>query len=249
MNRIIHGDCLQVLGDLPKARMVFADPPDNQDLKYDGFEDRWSLDYDYLKWLGDVFWYGKRQAPIFWGSYFHKWDVGLKQELLTCGVYPSSELQARTFIWRFTFGQHRKTDCGNGYRPILRVSDPGVKWNMDSIRVPSARQMKYNDRRANPDGRVPDDVWDFPRVCDTFHERRKWHPTQHPEALMERIILMSTDPGDLVIDMFGGSFTTARVCKKLDDIGQGRDCISIEISRSYCDKGAEELGCTVEGRI
>ena len=112
----------------------------------------------------------------------------------------------------------------------MRFSRSGVTWNTGDIRVKSARQLKYKDKRANPLGRVPDDVWEFPRVCGTFHERRKWIPNQHPEALIERMVLMSTNPGDLVIDLFAGSGTVHRVCKRL-----GRQSISIDISQEYVD--------------
>ena len=112
---------------------------------------------------------------------------------------------------------------------------PGAKLYPKAIRVPSARQLKYNDKRADPKGRVPDDVWQFPRVCGTFHERRKWIPNQHPEALLERMVLLSTRKGDTVIDMFAGSGNMFRVCKKL-----GRRCIGIEISLHYCKMISKE---------
>lgn len=108
---------------------------------------------------------------------------------------------------------------------------PDTKLYPNAILVPSARQLKYKDKRANPQGRVPDDVWEFPRVCGTFKERRPWHPNQHPEALIERIVKLSCVPGDLVIDMFAGTGTVNRVCKRL-----GIDCIGIEISEYYCEK-------------
>jgi len=112
---------------------------------------------------------------------------------------------------------------------------PEAKLYPDAIRVPSARQLKYNDKRANPKGRVPDDVWEFSRVCGTFKERRRWHPNQHPEALIERVVKFSTAPGDLVIDMFAGTGTVNRVCKRL-----GRPCIGIEISEFYCEQIIKE---------
>ena len=142
----------------------------------------------------------------------------------------------KQFIWYFTFGQHRHSDCGNNYRPIMRWTKKDAVIYPDAIRVPSARQLQYNDKRADPRGRVPGDVWEFPRVCGTFHERRKWHPTQHPEALMERIIKMSCVPGDLVIGLFAGTGTTLRVCKRL-----GIDCIGIEMSEAYCARIELEL--------
>ena len=227
---IIHGDCMQVLPQLPPARMVFLDPPDNLGVKYDGYEDR-REPMEYLEWLMHVLWRSYELAPIVWLSHYYRHTPEVMRH---AGVYvPGAEL--RLFLWRFTFGQHRGSDCGNGYRPILRIAKAGMLWNTDAIRVPSARQ-RHKDKRADPRGRVPDDVWDFSRVCGTFKERRKWALNQHPEALLERIIKMSCDSGDLVIDSFAHSFTTARVCKRL-----GIDCISIEQSWVYCLNGAAEL--------
>lgn len=236
MNRIICGDCLEVLPTLPKARMIFADPPDNTGVEYDGFEDKWGSDADYICWLGQVAFRAANHCDVSWLSYYWKWDFPLKAELGWMFDLQSSR-GIKPYVWRFTFGQHQQKDCGSGFRPMLRFSKPGIKWNTGDIRIPSDRQTKYNDKRADPRGRVPDDVWDFPRVCGSFKEKRKWHKNQHPEALIKRMVLMSTKPGDLVIDMFGGTFTTARVCEET-----GRDCISIEISDSYCRKGREELG-------
>ena len=231
-DRIICGDCLEVLPTLPRAKMIFADPPDNLGLKYNGFDDKIPR---YMEWLWKRLWKAwDYTTDILWLSYYHKYQPNI---LSWVGNY---DLPCRQFIWRFTFGQHRQKDCGNGYRPILRLMRPGARLYPDAIRVPSKRQTLYNDKRANPKGRVPDDVWEFPRVCGTFNERRKWHPNQHPEALIERIVKFSTAPGDLVIDMFAGTGTVNRVCKRL-----GRSCIGIEISPFYCEKIREEIGAAV----
>jgi len=248
MQRIICGDCLS--GDTwakvglggQCARMVFADPPDNLGMKYDGFDDKWKFSCDYIQWLADVAFMGQVHGDIFWFSYYYRWAWELSFELWRRVVRPSwHATEIRQFYWHFTFGQQQQKDFKNCHRPILRFMRPGTETYPDAIRVPSARQLKYKDRRADPKGCVPGDVWEFPRVCGTFEERRPWIPNQHPEALMERIIKFSCKPGDLVIDMFGGSFTTARVCQRL-----GIDCISIEISEAYCKRGAAELGCEVE---
>lgn len=233
MNQVIQGDCLEVLPQLPKAKMIFADPPDNLGAKYDGFEDKWETEVEYFEWLMYTVVCVLRANPeVFWFSYYWLWDFELKGRLWPWSI--RIDWRIKPFVWRFTFGQHRIKDCGNGYRPLLRFSKSGMVWNTDSIRVESERQ-RLGDKRANPCGRVPDDVWEFPRVCGNFHERRKWVPNQHPEALIERMVLMSTNPGDLVIDMFAGSGTVHRVCKRL-----GRDSISIEISPTYCEKILEE---------
>ena len=227
MSRIICGDYQRVLPGLAWAKTAFADPPDNLGIEYEGgVPDKRQ---DYIDWLRDVVYYTLKRGPaVFWLSHYHKHTIPLLQSGLDVFGY-----DMRLFLWRFTFGQHQERDCGNGYRPILRFSRPGMTWNTDDIRVPSARQEKYGDKRANPVGRVPDDVWEFPRVCGTFHERRKWHPNQHPEALIERIVRMSGGP---VIDLFAGTFTVDRVCRRL-----GIDCTSIEISPYYCEQYEKEL--------
>lgn len=229
-NWIINGDCVNVLPRLPRARMVFLDPPDNLGVKYDSFDDQMNKEVYYV-WLHHIIFAACKQAPIVWLSHYYRHTPELMQNLATYACHR----ELRLFLWRYTFGQHQQRDCGNGYRPILRISEPGVEWHTDAIRVPSARQMN-GDKRADPRGRVPDDVWEFSRVCGTFKERRSWALNQHPEALMERIIKLSCVPGYLVIDAFGHSFTTARVCRRL-----GIDCVSIEISPAYCRHGASEL--------
>ncbi len=235
-NQIICGDCLEILPTLPKAKMMFADPPDNLGLKYDGYKDKKpSSDYrqDMIKWFAAA----EEQAPVVWFSIYHAYLATTLAQLVHWrdkGLMDAWTL--KLFIWRFTFGQHRDSDCGNGFRPIIRLVKNDAILYPDAIREPSARQTLYHDKRANSAGRVPDDVWDFSRVCGTFKERREWHPTQHPEALIERIIKFSTVEGDLVIDMFAGTGTVNRVCKRLN-----RNCIGIEQSQFYCDKIAEEL--------
>ena len=232
VNTIICGDCLEILPTLPKAKMIFADPPDNLGLRYEGFKDKFSCEKEYNHWLLMRCIKALTSTNLLCLSVYHKNMYRIWRSLV---LEYQKAIEVRQFLWRFTFGQHNHKDCGSGYRPLLRITRPGAVLYPDAIRIPSARQIKYNDKRANPNGRVPDDVWDFPRVCGTFKERRRWHPNQHPEALIERIVKFSCKPGDLVIDMFAGTGTVNRVCKRL-----GIDCIGIEISPYYCDKIVKE---------
>lgn len=241
MNRIICGNCLEVMPGLAPADVVFADPPDNLGMKYNGFVDRWESKDKYIDFLGQIQRWGVLRGHVFWLSFYYKYMVDVLGRLENAQEVLGKHLDSRLFIWYYTFGQQQKKDFKNCFRPIIRVSRKNHGWNMEDVKVPSARQTKYNDKRAVEGGCIPGDVWEFPRVCGTFKERRKWSPNQHPEALMERVVKSSCPPGGTVIDMFGGSFTTARVCDRL-----GVDCISIEISRENCEHGAEELGCEVE---
>ena len=112
--------------------------------------------------------------------------------------------------------------------------------------MPSARQLVYGDRRANPDGpaarrhldpppaglpegfQADEDTWYFPRVCGTFKERAGWHGCQMPEQLLGRIIRACSNEGELVLDPFAGSGTTLAVAKKLN-----RRFIGFELSEQY----------------
>jgi len=87
----------------------------------------------------------------------------------------------------------------------------------------------YNSRK------VPGNVWTFPRVRFKMKEYEN-HPTQKPEALLERIIRVSSNPGDTVLDPFAGSFTTCAVARRL-----GRKSIGIEINKEYIKMGIRRL--------
>lgn len=232
--RIICGDMLKVLPTVQRPVCIFADPPDNLGADYDGYDDNQSH-ISYYTQLANWFCACLERSPFVWFSVYYRYAPAIRSTLLD---WPNAACcDIRQIIWYFTFGQHRHSDLANTYRPILRVRDvQKAPLYPDHIRVPSARQQ-MGDKRADPRGRVPGDVWEFPRVCGTFKERRPWIPNQHPEALVERAILLSTKPGDLVIDPFLGSGTTLRVCQRIN-----RDCIGIDISEPYCRRVSEETG-------
>lgn len=231
------GDVSDILETLGGYKIVFADPPDNLGVKYEGFDDHWGEGGYYTHWLARVAHEAFPHCDVLWLSYNARWDFLLKSEI-DQQITSADLIQAekRTFIWRYTFGQHNKHDCGSGYRPILRIMRRGTTLYPDAICVESQRQHN-KDARANPAGRVPDDAWDFPRVCGTFKERRIWFPNQHPEGLVERAVKLCCGPGDAVLDLFSGSGTTLRTCLRL-----GISCTSVEISPFYCRKIGEETG-------
>lgn len=205
-----HGDCTKVLPKLGKFDMVFADPPDNIGLKYNGFED--TID-KYGRFLGDVLFAATEAAPIVWMSFNakHYVDVAIAVDLL--GLTSES----RWFVQTFTFGNNQRKDFTNGFRPILRVMRDGTDTYPDSVYVPSWRQLN-GDPRASSKGKMPDDVWDFPRVTGNSKQRRSWSPTQLHEGLYQRAIDFSTQPGARIVDMFGGSGTMARVAGETHDV-------------------------------
>lgn len=226
--------CTEVLPHLHQPDMIFADPPDNIGAKYDEYKDKLTP-FMYYVWFESWLRWSLKKSPIVWVSYYWQHDVEIKYMVRQLLKYWFPTIKVKTFLWRYTFGQHNSHDCGSGFRYLLRFTRLDAVLYPDSVRVTSERQ-RMGDDRANPAGRVPDDVWDIPRVTGNSPERRAWHPTQHPEALLERIIKLSTVENDTVVDLFGGTFTTHRVAQRLN-----RKCISCETSTEYCLKGAAEL--------
>lgn len=223
-----------VEGDFRPFRCCFMDPPDNIGLKYSSYNDKQSTD-EYICWLEKIIKYAINGCDIVWLSYNARWtfEVGrIIQNLLDYRF----DLVAKPCVQTFTFGQHNQHDLGNNHRPLIRLMHEGTELYPDQIRVPSWRQ-EHGDSRADPRGRIPGDHFDFPRVTGNSKQRRKYHPTQLHEGLVERCLNLSCKSGDAVIDPFGGTGTTLRVCRKLN-----LDCTLVEIDPIYCEKIAEEHG-------
>lgn len=240
MNAVVNCSCTDLLAaKLPPVQSIFADPPDNLGLGYGTYKDKIPAD-QYYGWIESWLLASVRLAPIVWISYYWAHDIELKYMIRNIIKYRHPLYAAKTFLWRYTFGQHSESDCGSGFRYLVRLMRRGTIIYPDAIRVESERQ-RLGDARANPDGRVPDDVWDapeiwdVPRVTGNSRERRSWHPTQHPERLMERAILLCTRPGDQIVDLFAGTGTTLRVSTRL-----GRECITCDIDSDYAQRIAHE---------
>jgi site-specific DNA-methyltransferase (adenine-specific) len=229
---LVNADCLDVLRHVREnsVDLIFADPPFNVGYKYDRYDDRRDPD-EYLSWCEKwiaACWQCLRPS----GSIF----VAIGDEFAGhFKVILDTFFDPRNWIvWHYTFGVYCDTKFGRGHAHVFyhTKGKKGFTWNPDEIREPSARQLKYNDKRANPKGRVPCDVWNFPRVCGTFKERTG-HPCQMPESLLERIVKVSSNPNDVVLDPFAGSGTTLAVANKL-----GRRFIGCEISDAYARSAA-----------
>lgn len=232
-HRLVQANCLEYLSNTSERwDTVFADPPDAIGLKYNSFNDRIKpSDYQQLLW--DWLFCFTKVSPVVWFSFNAKWTFAfgwVVHEFLKL----APEWEAKPFVQHFTFGQNRKTDCGNGHRPLWRIKHKDAPLYPDAIKVPSWRELN-GDKRAAVGGRVPLDAWDFPRVTGNSKQRRAYHPTQLHEGLVERAIKLTTTEGQHVLDPFGGTGTTLRVCKAI-----GRQCTLVEIDPFYCKKIAEE---------
>lgn len=220
--------------------MIFADPPDNIGLNYDVYED--SLpEHRYRALLEDILIYGCRHCEILWISFnaTHLPLMGsivydfLHHQNIFCGS-GIQDWEFKPGVQTYTFYQHNRHDLGNAHRPLWRLMKIGAKVYPDAVRVPSWRQL-HGDKRANPKGKVPGNVFDFPRVVGTSRQRRRWHPTQLNEDLYERCLRLSCGPDDSACDFFAGTGTMARACAKT-----GNPCVLYEADPGYCKKIAAE---------
>lgn len=255
-NVVYNEDCLVGLKKIPDGvvDLAFADPPFNIGYEYDVYDDRRESE-QYLAWCSQ--WIGEVLRTLkpdgsFWLAIGDEYAAELKVMMqrehgLTCRSW---------VVWYYTFGVNCVNKFNRSHAHLFHmVKDPKkFTFNADAIRVPSARQLVYADGRANPKGRLPDDtwilrpqdfpqgflpdedVWYFPRVAGTFKERAGWHGCQMPEQLLARIIRVSSNEGELVLDPFGGAGTTLAVAKKL-----GRQFVSFEISPEYAKRIDERL--------
>jgi DNA modification methylase len=247
-NVVYTGDCIEILGRLPAASadLVFADPPFNIGYQYDVYHDR-RAKQDYLGWAEKWMSAATRvlkPAGAFFLAIGDEFAAEHKVLLDRLGLTLRNWI-----IWHYTFGVNCTKKFNRSHAHIFYyVRDPkDYTFNPDGVRVPSARQTTYADRRANPVGKLPDDTWVLrpqeseahfrsdqdtwfvSRVCGTFKERVS-HPCQMPEGVLERIIKVASNPHDLVIDPFAGSGTTLAVAKRL-----GRRFLGCELSEEYAD--------------
>ena len=238
INKIICGDCIEILRPVrkPFADLIFADPPFNIGCKYDKYHDK-VKSKNYIAWTKDWMTACKEVLKPH-GSFYiaigDEYAANVKIIADELGLFLRNWL-----IWHYTFGQQMKKKFARSHTHIFYfVNDKNnFTFNDHAVRVPSDRQLIYNDRRANPAGKMPDDVWtEYSRVCGTFKERTGWHPCQMPESLLKRIIAVSSNPGDCVLDPFSGSGTTAAAAYQL-----GRNYVALDISEKYVKNAKERL--------
>lgn len=242
-DRILQGDCIEIMKSLPKGSvdLVFADPPYNLQLGgdlhrpnnslVDACDDHWDQfdslkDYDKFtrEWLSAARDALKDDGAI-WviGSYHNIFRVGsILQDL---GFWILNDIVWRKANPMPNFRGRRFTNAHETMIWASKSPDSKYRFNYDSMKA------------LNEDLQMRSD-WYLP-LC-TGGERlkdedgQKAHPTQKPESLLYRVLMASTNPGDIVLDPFFGTGTTGAVAKKLD-----RRYIGIERETSYI-KAAED---------
>jgi DNA modification methylase len=261
-DHVYNEDCIAGMQRLPDGYidLVFADPPFNIGYEYDVYEDRRAAD-EYLDWCRQ--WMAQiRRVLKDDGTFWLAIGDEFAAELKVLATRDLGFVCRNWVVWYYTFGVHCKNKFTRSHAHLFYlVRDPRrFTFHADAVRVPSARQLVYADRRANPQGRMPDDTWIlrpqdlpegfaadsdtwyFPRVCGTFKQRAGWHGCQMPERLLARILEATSNENDLVLDPFAGSGTTLAVARKLN-----RRYLGFEISPQYAQRIVERLASIQPG--
>jgi DNA modification methylase len=237
---IVEGDCRERLAaiDPGSVRLLFADPPYNIGIDYGDHLDDARPDQEFIDWSREwIFAAAKTLAPdgSMWVLINDEWA-----DIYGC-LLRDADLHRRAWIkWYESFGVNNANNFNRTSRHLFYcVKDPKrFVFNRDAVTRPSDRQLKYGDKRADPGGKVWDDVWGIPwddrgngaipRLVGNAEERLPDFPTQLPLALLEPIIKCASETGDLVVDPFNGSGTAGVAA-----IRHGRRYLGIELSANF----------------
>lgn len=271
-NQIIQGDSIKLLNAGPEAwvDLCFADPPFNIGYLYHGYDDEKDVK-EYLDWSRQ--WMkAVHRALKPTGSFYLAIGDEFAADLCVIARREIGFHMRNWIVWHYTFGQQTKKMFAKSHTHILYFTKekptPGmtnITFNADAVRVASARQTTYKDKRANAKGKLPDDTWylrpqeasaaepqlfaeecdtwNASRVCGTFKEREGWHGCQMPMGVLDRIIKASSNPGDIVLDPFNGSGTTVVSAALLD-----RQYVGIDQSKEYVTFARKRLSHALKAK-
>lgn len=245
MNQIICGDCIEELDkfDANIARLVIADPPYFNVLMDESWDTSWKSEDDYLAWTKR--WLQSAMRVLVPGGLLYCFGQVGKREHVMLHLMSQATIEYSfhdLIIWDRVVGYNNRADSFNPcYEMILVLRKNGgeVFFDKDAVREQYdtktieryARDKRYKNPEARREhlsrGKYATNLWRIPSLKGTSKEK-VGHPSQKPEALIERIVQSSTRSGDLVIDPFSGSGTTAVVAQKL-----GRMWLGIEKSQEY----------------
>jgi len=240
IGKVIQGDALHIMGKIPdnSIDMTFADPPFNLKKTYNQYTDNREVD-EYLAWCEDWIHEMVRVTKSSGSIFIHN----IPKWLTFFAGYLNKEALFRHWIaWNAMGAPRGKTLLPTHYGILWYVKSRDFKFY--DIRAPHARCRTCNGLFADyggkkniihPYGTLVSDLWtDIHRIRHS--SRRDNHPCQLPEPLLERLILMTTDEDDIVLDPFVGTGTTSVAAEKL-----GRKHIGIDIDNNYVDISNSKL--------
>lgn len=246
-----HADVLELLGKLADGSvdLVIADPPYAiAKAEWDEFESIESYLAWCDQWLAEI---ARVLAPH--GSAY---VCGFSETLADIKARSARRFAScRWLVWYYRNKANLGRDWGRSHESILHLRNADARLDVDAIRIPynghttryptrvQAVSSQYGGERArrdrwqpNPLGAKPRDVIELPVICNGMAEKTP-HTTQKPEALIEKLVLASSAPGQLVVDPFAGSGTTCVVAAR-----HGRSWLAGDGDARFVGLARERLG-------
>lgn len=246
----ILGDSLSVLKKMKdkSVQLIFADAPYNIGKDFGNNSDKWESVYAYIDWCKS--WIDECMRVLSDNGTMYFMTATQHMPYLDVFVSEKYNILCR-IIWAYdSSGVQSKKIYGSLYEPILMINKSKkatytFNYNDILVEAKTGAKRKLIDYRKNPPQpysteKVPGNVWDFSRVRFKMDEYEN-HPTQKPEALLERIVKASSNPGDVILDPFSGSFTTSAVAVRLGRVG-----IGIDMNEEYYEMGLRRTGIAFE---
>lgn len=244
---LYHMDCAELMRRMgPRiADLTVTSPPYNIGKEYERVMDPG----DYLewceRWMGQVF-AATTDCGTFWLNlgYFGLPGSGRAVPIGYLLWDRTDFYLMQEIVWHYGAGvAARKYFSPRNEKWLWYVKDPdSYTFNLDAVRDPDVkypRQKRSGRLRCNPLGKNPTDVWDIPKVTSGRNRspaERTGHPAQFPLAAIDRIVRVSSNPGDLVFDPFIGSGSTA-----VSGISNGRLVVGCDVNPGYLDMAVERI--------
>lgn len=247
LDEVILGNCVPLLRSLPDEciDLVVSSPPYNIGKSYEARKDLQHYLEEQERVLTDCWRVLKPTGSIFWqvGSFSDRGmliplDIKFFPILEALGMRPRNRV-----IWVRQHGLHATKKFSARHEAILWFTKgDNYTFNLDAVRVPQKWQNKKSYRGENkgqltchPDGKNPGDIWVFQNVKHN-HEEQTIHQAQFPEGLIARILLATTNEGDVVLDPYMGTGTVAVVARNLK-----RHFLGAELLPKYHDVALRRL--------
>jgi site-specific DNA-methyltransferase (adenine-specific) len=246
------GDAIAWLRSLESESvdLVLADPPYNiRKAEWDTFESQGQYVEWSLLWMQEAARVLKPTGTLY--------VCGFSEILADIRLPASAYFKGcRWLVWHYRNKANLGSDWGRSHESVLHFrKSRKLTFNADDVRIPygdhtvkypghpqaeTSQYGKGNGRgdrvwRPHPRGAKPKDVIEIPTTCNGMHEKTR-HPTQKPEELVRKLVLASSDAGDMVVDPFVGSGTTAVVAEQL-----GRKWKGCDLSLEYCGWAAQRI--------
>lgn len=254
---IIYLKSSEVMSEIPdeSVDLVVTSPPYNIDIHYGNKTKKGQVtaskavkyldkmeESDYRALLRSVFDECKRvlkKDGSIWINIKNRYNNGEIMTPFWIQEYFSDCFLKNLIIWNFDWGGSTNKRFAPRYEFVFWFTKDknDYKFNLSDVSIPA---VNYRPDRYKSQLKNPSDVWKIPMVSGNFLERTG-HPAQYPEKLIERIVLAGTNKGDVVLDPFMGSGTTAVVAKKL-----GRKYIGYEIVPEYIEMSNTRLSNVVK---